>query len=52
MLTKALPTPLTTAHLLRVGTALTLSAILFALAGCSSIELTHYLNSTKHDSPS
>mgnify|MGYP000945666094 FL=1 len=37
MLTKALPTPLTTAHLLRVGTALTLSAILFALAGCSSI---------------
>lgn len=37
MLTKALPTPLTMAHLLRVGTALTLSAILFALAGCSSI---------------
>lgn len=37
MLTKALPTPLITAHLLRVGTALTLSAILFALAGCSSI---------------
>ena len=37
MLTKALPTTLTTAHLLRVGTALTLSAILFALAGCSSI---------------
>lgn len=37
MLTKALPTPLTTAHLLRVGTALTLPAILFALAGCSSI---------------
>ena len=37
MLTKALPTTLTTAHLLRVGTALTLSAVLFALAGCSSI---------------
>ena len=37
MLTKALPTTLTTAHLLLVGTALTLSAILFALAGCSSI---------------
>ena len=37
MLTKALPTTLTTPHLLRVGTALTLSAILFALAGCSSI---------------
>lgn len=37
MLTKALPTTLTTAHLWRVGTALTLSAILFALAGCSSI---------------
>ena len=37
MLTKALPTTLTTAHLLRVGTALTLSVILFALAGCSSI---------------
>ena len=37
MLTKALPTTLTTAYLLRVGTALTLSAILFALAGCSSI---------------
>lgn len=37
MLTKALPTILTTAHLLRVGTGLTLSAILFALAGCSSI---------------
>ncbi|MDI4509996.1 hypothetical protein E6P75_07215 [Moraxella osloensis] len=37
MLTKALPTTLKTAHLLRVGTALTLSAILFALAGCSSI---------------
>lgn len=37
MLTKALPTTVTTAHLLRVGTALTLSAILFALAGCSSI---------------
>jgi len=37
MLTKALPTTLTMAHLLRVGTALTLSAILFALAGCSSI---------------
>ena len=37
MLTKALPTTLTTAHLLRVSTALTLSAILFALAGCSSI---------------
>ena len=37
MLTKALPTTLTTAHLLRVGTALTLLAILFALAGCSSI---------------
>ena len=37
MLTKALPTTLTTAHLLRVGTRLTLSAILFALAGCSSI---------------
>lgn len=37
MLTKALPTTLKTAHLLRVGTTLTLSAILFALAGCSSI---------------
>ena len=37
MLTKALPTTLTTAHLLRVGTGLTLSAILFALTGCSSI---------------
>ena len=37
MLTKALPTTLKTAHLLRVGTALTLSAILFALTGCSSI---------------
>lgn len=37
MLTKVLPTTLTTAHLLRVGTGLTLSAILFALAGCSSI---------------
>jgi hypothetical protein len=37
MLTKALPATLTMAHLLRVGTALTLSAILFALAGCSSI---------------
>ena len=37
MLTKALPTTLTTTHLLRVGTALTLSAVLFALAGCSSI---------------
>ena len=37
MLTKALPTTLITAHLLRVGTALTLSAILFALAGCNSI---------------
>lgn len=37
MLTKALPTTVTTPHLLRVGTALTLSAILFALAGCSSI---------------
>lgn len=37
MLTKALPTTVTTAHLLRVGTALTLSAILFGLAGCSSI---------------
>lgn len=37
MLTKALPTTLTTAHLLRVGTGLTLSAVLFALAGCSSI---------------
>lgn len=37
MLTKALPTTLTTAYLLRVGTALTLSAVLFALAGCSSI---------------
>ena len=37
MLTKALPTPLTMAHLLRVGTGLTLSAILFALAGGSSI---------------
>lgn len=37
MLTKALPTTLTTAHLLRVGTGLILSAILFALAGCSSI---------------
>ena len=37
MLTKALPTTLITAHLLRVGTALTLSAVLFAFAGCSSI---------------
>lgn len=37
MLTKALPTTLTMAHLWRVGTGLTLSAILFALAGCSSI---------------
>ena len=37
MLTKALPTTVTTAHLLRIGTGLTLSAILFALAGCSSI---------------
>lgn len=37
MLTKALPTTLTMAHLLRVGTGLTLSAILFAFAGCSSI---------------
>ena len=37
MLTKALPTTVTTTHLLRVGTGLTLSAILFALAGCSSI---------------
>ena len=37
MLTEALPTTLTTAHLWRVGTGLTLSAILFALAGCSSI---------------
>lgn len=37
MLTKALPTTLTTAHLLRVGTTLTLSAALFGLAGCSSI---------------
>lgn len=37
MLTKALPTTLITAHLLRVGTGLTLSAVLFALAGCSSI---------------
>ena len=37
MLIKALPITVTTAHLLRVGTALTLSAILFALAGCSSI---------------
>lgn len=37
MLTKALPTTLITAHLLRVSTGLTLSAILFALAGCSSI---------------
>lgn len=37
MLTKALPTTVTTAHLLRIGTRLTLSAILFALAGCSSI---------------
>lgn len=37
MLTKVLPTTVTTAHLLRVGTGLTLSAILFALAGCSSI---------------
>lgn len=37
MLTKALPTTLTMAHLLRVSTGLTLSAILFALAGCSSI---------------
>ncbi len=37
MLTKALPTTLITAHLLRVGTALTLLAILFGLAGCSSI---------------
>ena len=31
MLTKALPTTLTTAHLLRVGTALTLLAILLGL---------------------
>ena len=37
MLTNALPTTLTMAHLLRVGTALNLSGILFALAGCSSI---------------
>ena len=37
MLTRALPTTLITAHLLRVGTGLTLSAVLFALAGCSSI---------------
>lgn len=37
MLTKALPTTVTTTHLLRVGTGFTLSAILFALAGCSSI---------------
>lgn len=37
MLTKALPTTVTTTHLLRVSTGLTLSAILFALAGCSSI---------------
>lgn len=37
MLTKALPTIVTKTHLLRVGTALTLSTILFALAGCSSI---------------
>lgn len=37
MLTKALPITVTTTHLLRVGTGLTLSAILFALAGCSSI---------------
>ena len=37
MLTKALPTTLTTTHFLRGGTGLTLSAILFALAGCSSI---------------
>ena len=37
MLTKALPTTVTTVHLLRVGTGLTLSAVLFALAGCSSI---------------
>ena len=37
MLTKALPTTVTMAHLLRVSTGLTLSAILFALAGCSSI---------------
>lgn len=37
MLTKALPTTLTTAHLWRVSTGLTLSAVLFALAGCSSI---------------
>lgn len=37
MLTKALPTTVITTHLLRVGTGLTLSAILFALAGCSSI---------------
>lgn len=37
MLTKALPTTVTTTYLLRVGTGLTLSAILFALAGCNSI---------------
>ena len=37
MLIKALPTTVTTTHLLRVGTGLTLSAVLFALAGCSSI---------------
>lgn len=37
MLTKALPTTVTTTHLLRVGTTLTLSAVLFGLAGCSSI---------------
>lgn len=37
MLTKALPTTVTTTHLWRVGTGLTLSAILFALAGCNSI---------------
>ena len=37
MLTKALPTTVTTTHLLRVGTTLTLSAALFGLAGCSSI---------------
>lgn len=37
MLTKALPTTVTTTHLWRVGTTLTLSAVLFGLAGCSSI---------------
>ena len=42
MLTKALPTTLTTAHLLRVGTGLTLSAILFALAGCSIVKTELY----------